>query len=473
MLRQLLISLVLLVLAGTAYVFFVPGSAETLARLGIPLPMLETAEAATPQAGPGGSPGAGRGGGGGGRGGFGGGGRELIVSVSPAGTATINDRLIAIGEGSSSRSVTVVSSAGGTLVDLAVRPGATVEAGDVIGQLNSESETIAVERARLAFADADAALTRTAELARTNSASTVQLNTAQLAADNARLALQEAELALERRAITTPIGGTVGLFQVRPGNYLTAQSPVTTVEDNAEILVDFWVPERYASAIRPGMAVGATAVALSGRHFEGEISAVDNRIDAASRTLQVQAALPNEDGLLRPGMSFSVELTFPGETFPTVNPLAILWSAEGSYVWKYEEGTARRIMAEIVQRNSDGVLVRGDIEAGDAIITEGILQLSDGAPVRLLDGEPPVAAARAPASPTTPTVAEAEPVRVAPASAAIAPPAEPEPTEAAPATDDPAATADDPDAAPETAAPATPPLPLPPPNRSAPSGAEG
>ncbi len=43
-------------------------------------------------------------------------------------------------------------------------------------------------------------------------------------------------------------------------------------------------------------------------------------------------------------------------------------------------------MAEIVQRNSDGVLVRADLSPGDAIITEGILQLSEGAEVTLLDG---------------------------------------------------------------------------------------
>jgi RND family efflux transporter MFP subunit len=116
------------------------------------------------------------------------------------------------------------------------------------------------------------------------------------------------------------------------------------------------------------------------------VVAVDNRLDPASRTLQVQAEIPNEGNQLRAGMSFSVALAFPGEQYPAVNPLAILWSAEGSYVWKYDGGKATKIMAEIVQRNSDGVLVRADLAPGDAIITEGILQLSEGADVTLLSG---------------------------------------------------------------------------------------
>jgi RND family efflux transporter MFP subunit len=212
------------------------------------------------------------------------------------------------------------------------------------------------------------------------------LAAARLAAANADLELRNASVALSRRTITSPIAGTIGLIQVTPGNYVPAQTKVTTVDDTSAILVDFWVPERYASAIAPAMPVSVTAIALPGRTFTGEINAVDNRLDPASRTLQVQAEIPNADRALRAGMSFTVALRFPGEQFPAVNPLAILWSAQGSYVWKYADGKATRVMAEIIQRNSDGVLVRADLKPGDAIITEGILQLSEGAEVTLLSG---------------------------------------------------------------------------------------
>ncbi|NMA97560.1 MAG: efflux RND transporter periplasmic adaptor subunit, partial [Phyllobacteriaceae bacterium] len=106
---------------------------------------------------------------------------------------------------------------------------------------------------------------------------------------------------------------------------------------------------------------------------------------------------PNPDSRLRAGMSFAVSLNFPGEQYPAVNPLALLWSADGSYVWKFEDGKATRVMAEIVQRNSDGVLVMADLAPGDAIITEGILQLSEGANVTVLDG--PGSARTPPAAP--------------------------------------------------------------------------
>lgn len=381
MLKQLFVSLVVIVVAAAAYIFFVPGAPQMLARIGINLP----AEATPAEsAGNGRQAAAGGGGrqGGGGRGGFN---RSMVVVTAPVTTGTINDTLTAIGEGTAAQSVTVTAPAAGTLDELVVRPGQTVARGAVIGRLDDEAEAIAYERARVAQQDADEALSRTQELAKANSATTVQINAAQLAATNAELSTRAAKLALDKRTITAPIGGTVGLFQVSAGNQVTAQTVVTTIEDTSEIVVGFWVPERYAPMISPDMPVTASAVALPGVAIAGEVSAVDNRIDPASRTLKVEARIDNQSGRLRPGMSFSVTMDFPGETFPVVDPLAIQWSSDGAFLWRYAEGKVERVGVEVIQRNSDGVLVKGDVAAGDQVVTQGVQQLSPGAEVRLLD----------------------------------------------------------------------------------------
>ena len=380
MVRQLVICFFVLVAAGLSWLFFVPGSAETLARNGIALPFLSVSEQA--EAAPRGPR----------SGGFGG--RANNVVTTGVTLSTINDTLTAIGEGTPVRSVTVSAPAGGELAEVAVRPGQMVAAGDIIARFDSDAQQIALDRATLDVADARATLARTQGLASNNVVAGTALAAAQLAADTAELELRNAEMELDRRTITSPIAGSVSLIRVTPGNYVAAQTPVTTIDDTSSILIDFWVPERYAGQIRAGMAVEVSAVALPGQVFTGDVSAIDNRLDPASRTLQVQAEIPNPEGILRSGMSFTVALDFAGESYPAVNPLAILWSAEGSYVWQYQDGKAVRVPAEIIQRNSDGVLVRADLAEGDAIITEGILQLSDGADVTLLEG--PAGASAAP-----------------------------------------------------------------------------
>jgi RND family efflux transporter MFP subunit len=379
--RQLLLSLVVLGAAAAAYIFLVPGAPETLARFGITLPFGQPVEAATAPAGTQ----AQQQGGGQRAGGARGGNRSLVVVTAPVLLATINDKLTAIGEGAAAHSVTVVSPASGTLAELLVRPGDVVTANAVIGRLDADAEQIAEERAKLAFDDAQTALDRSNALAAANNATTVQVAAAQLAFDNARLELRNAELALGKRTISTPIAGSVGLFQISPGNTVTAQTVVTTIEDTSHILVSFWVPERYATAISTGMLVTAAAVALPGETIAGKVSAVDNRIDPASRTLKVEAQIPNDAGRLRPGMSFSVSLSFPGEQFPSVDPLAIQWSSAGSYLWKFADGKVERVPVQIIQRNSDGVLVKAELAEGDQVVTQGVQQLTAGASVRLLD----------------------------------------------------------------------------------------
>jgi len=398
------------VLAGAAYVYFVPGSDATLRSLGINVPFptaygkaeVDAVSADAPAgtaAGQNGNrsqgqraqAGGGRNGGAGGAGGFA---RQTpTVITAPVTTSTINDKLTAIGQGMAVQSVSVVTQATGTLEKLSVQPGATVKSGDVIGQLDDDAEKIAFDKATLAAKDATDTLQRTTTLAKTNAATAVQLAAAQLASDNAKLELRNAKLALDKRSIVTPIDGTVGLFQVTPGNAVTAQTVVTTIDDTSSILVNYWVPERYAPMIKVGMPVSALAVALPQKPFEGTVTAVDSRVDPASRTIQLQATIPNGSHAITPGMSFSVEMGFPGETYPAVDPLAIQWAADGSFVWRLtDDSKVAKDKVRIIQRNSDGVLIAGDLKPGQQVVTQGVLQISDGATVRNLSATDTAAA---------------------------------------------------------------------------------
>jgi len=136
------------------------------------------------------------------------------------------------------------------------------------------------------------------------------------------------------------------------------------------------------------MPVKATSAALPSKTFDGTVTAVDNKIDPDSRTLQIQATLPNPDGMIKAGMSFSIDMSFPGETFTSVDPLSIQWSTDGAYVWKVVDNKAQMAKITIIQRNSDGVLVEGDLKEGEPIITEGVLQLQEGTAVTLLGAKP-------------------------------------------------------------------------------------
>ncbi|HVW91248.1 MAG TPA: efflux RND transporter periplasmic adaptor subunit [Devosia sp.] len=388
-------SILVLVVAAAGYIYFVPGSDQTLKSLGInaalPTAYAASGDAAPPAGAQKAQGGTQRGGRPGGPGGFA---RQTPTVITlPVTTSTIDAKLSAIGQGTAVQSVSVTTQATGTLVKFDVKPGDKVKAGQVIAELDSDAEQIAYDKANLAAKDAADTLARTKSLAQSNNATTAQLNTAQLAADTANLELRNAKLALDKRTITTPIDGTIGLYQVTPGNAVGAQTVVTTIDDTSSLLVNYWVPERYAPVIKPGMPVTAQPVALPGTSITGEVTAVDSRIDPTSRTLEVQATVPNKDGAITPGMAFQVSMGFPGDTYPAVDPLAIQWGSTGSYVWQLTpDSKVKKSLVQIIQRNSDGILVKGDIKPGDEVVTQGVLLLSEGIAVRRIGGDQPGAA---------------------------------------------------------------------------------
>ena len=93
-------------------------------------------------------------------------------------------------------------------------------------------------------------LERIERLSATGAATDVALREARLAARTAELARRDAALALERRTVTAPIGGIVGILPVEPGTQVDAETELAVIDDRSQIVVDFRVPERFAGAAR-------------------------------------------------------------------------------------------------------------------------------------------------------------------------------------------------------------------------------
>lgn len=367
--KQIVAALVILVAAVAAWARFYPGAPQILSRWGLDRTITATPPA-TESAGPGQS-------------GRSRAGQVVTIVASPAGTATINDRLQAIGTGRANATVTVNPYSSGRLTELLVQSGTHVEKGDVIAKLDSDVEVIARDRAQVALEDAQSKLDRVKSLRASNAATPVAVADAQVTLANARLALRDAELALERRSIVAPIEGTVGILPIAAGNYVTSQSAIATLDDRSSILVDFWVPERFAAAVKVGAQLSATPLANPNQVYTGTVSAIDNHIDENSRTLLVKATIANPADSLRAGMSFQIGMRFPGDTYPAVSPLAIQWGTDGAYVWAVANGKAKRVPVRIIQRNTETVLIDAPVASGDMVVTEGTQSVSEGGDVRI------------------------------------------------------------------------------------------
>ncbi|OWV98185.1 secretion protein HylD [Rhizobium sp. R72] len=371
--KQFIICLVVIAAGSAGWVYFVPGAGETLRKAGF----AEVSKLAPGTAAP--QPAANAEGQSRRR--SGGAHAPVLVATQAVVRGIVNDRLSAIGTGDAIHSVVVMPQASGTIREILIKSGDKITKGQVLAKLDSEEQVIARGQADVALKSAIEKSSLYHNIK--SSVSRMDVFDAEIAEQGARLQLQAAELNLERRSIVAPIDGIVGIIPVNVGDNVSTTTPVATLDDRTEILVDYWVPERFANTITVGQPVEATSVARPGRVFSGGVEAIDNRIDAASRTMRVRARIDNASDELRAGMSFNVGMKFGGDQYPAVDPLSVQWDSQGAFVWRVVDGKSGKVRVSIVQRNPDYILVKADLKDGDAIVTEGLQRVREGGAVRV------------------------------------------------------------------------------------------
>ncbi len=257
-----------------------------------------------------------------------------------------------------------------------------------------------VYRAELATAEANLDLSernaeRAVELLQRN-AGTVRARDeahAQLAIDRAEVDLARARL--EKTRIVAPFAGVVGLREVSIGTYLTPGRDLVNLEDIDPIKVDFPWPERALSAVAVGQPIEVTVAAWPGRTFEGEVYAIDPRLDAQGRSIAIRATIDNEDGLLRPGLFAAVRLITARRDQALLVPEQAIFAQLGKpHVYKVVDGVARLTAVTLGGRRVGQAEITSGLAPGDVVVTAGQLKLFDGAQVRLVEADAPAPSGR-------------------------------------------------------------------------------
>ncbi|WP_101341322.1 efflux RND transporter periplasmic adaptor subunit, partial [Cereibacter azotoformans] len=315
------------------------------------------------------------------------------VIARPVEERSLNAVVTAVGSARAVRAVTLAPEIEGRIDALGAEPGGRVAAGALIASLDSEAARIAVNRAELILADAQEDLSRAQRLAGSGVTSDLARQEALLAVRTAELELQQARFDLSQHRIVAPFEGWVGILEHEVGDQISRGEVLTRLDDRSSLLVDFRLPERVVGKVAIGDLVTATPLSGARDPLEGRISALDNRVDEASRTLRIRATIPNADDRLRAGMSFSIRVELPGEPRPAVDPLAIQWGADGAFVWVVREGVSQKVPVRILQRDADAVLIQAALRPDDLVVIEGVQTLRPGGPVELVEQSGALAAA--------------------------------------------------------------------------------
>lgn len=319
--------------------------------------------------------------------GEGGGPPPVVVAVATLETGDIARSVSVSGVVEPLRTVSVSTQLAGTLLEVPVETGDVVNRGALLARLDARE----IE-AQLRAAEASLELARTATDRARRLRERQVITQAELDAEVAALAAAEAQVdQLQTRVsyatIRSPIRGTVTDRTAETGDVVGNQTPLFTLADLSVMVVRVGVSELDVVNVAAGETVVVSLDAFPDREFTGRVRRIFPSADPQTRLVPVEVALDDEAlKLARPGFLARATFAVGALTDVLLLPAAALASRTGNpSVFVIEDGVARRRSIRTGLTSQGMVQVVEGLTAGETVVTRGVSNLRDGAPVRVVE----------------------------------------------------------------------------------------
>ncbi len=314
------------------------------------------------------------------------GGREAVVKVGRVQELNFADRIEAVGTAMANESVTITAIVPDRIEKIFFEEGADVQTGDVLVQLEAAEERAALEEAIVDLDEQKRELERVRILVEKTVQSRQEFDKQQTKFRAAQARLKAAEARLRDRRIVAPFSGVVGIRQISPGAFVQTGTTICTLDDIDRIKLEFTVAEIYIASLRTGQRIEARSAALPERAFSGTVSIINPRVNETTRAVRVQAIIPNPDRLLRPGMLLTVDLIANQRKSLSVQEACLVAYGEKQFVYVMrDDGTVEKREVWLGRREVGLVEVLKGLREGETVVTEGVMNLRDGAKVRIVE----------------------------------------------------------------------------------------
>ncbi len=352
--------------------------------------------------------------GGGGRRGGGGGGPAPVV-VGKVEHKMMPIALNAIGAVEPIRTASVRSQVTGVLLKLHFQEGQEVKEGDLLFEIDSRSFVNALRQAeadlqkvRVQHETALAEVTRYRSLSEQGMVSKEQYQSIQdnertlsAALGSTEAAVENDRLLLEYCSIRAPISGRTGSVGAHEGDLVRASDTTVSlvvINQLSPIYVTFSVPQQNLAGITRYRAAGTISVMSKppGQNEapeKGELTFIDNTIDATTGTLKLKATFPNEDRRLWPGQFASIVVTLDSPLALVVPAAAVQNGQRGQFVFVVNpDQTAEERLVTLERTTEEDAVVATGLKEGETVVVDGQLRVLPGKPVAVRDSTTTAAA---------------------------------------------------------------------------------
>jgi multidrug efflux system membrane fusion protein len=329
--------------------------------------------------------------------------QAAAARVVPVETATAERkpapvRIQSLGSVTPIASVAIKARVDTAIMGVHFQDGAEVKQGDLLFTLDGRQIEADMKRIQAVIDGAQATLEqslrdveRYTDLVARNATPIVTLNNAQTqvnvsraTADSNRAQLENLKVQLDFCTIRASISGRISMANVKVGNFVRQAdlAPMATIIQMAPVYVTFTVPQKVLPEIRQALAAKTASIEAiipgEQKHARGQVTMIENTVDAATGLATIRATMPNKDEVLWPGTLVTAEMTLREEEAVVVPISAVQVSQTGTFVFVIKDGVAKvqKVTAER-QIDSETVITSG-LNGGETVVTDGQLLLSDG-----------------------------------------------------------------------------------------------
>ena len=342
--------------------------------------------------------------------------QAVTITTRPVETHEVKRTVEMVGTLSGWEEVTISNETAGTIEKILVDLGDKVKKGQLLIRLdqreaklalaqaeaNLQAAKKALAQAQAEWRDADLNLTRIRQLHSEGVIATSQLDVAQTRFDSIEAQAHAREADIDRfRAlvdlahkhlsdteIVAPISSEVQQRLVSIGEGVKEKTPLLHLVVTDPLKLQGTVPERFAPEIKIEQPVDVQVEAFTEQVFSGMVQRVSPAVDVQTRSLALEAKVPNSAGLLKAGF-FAKGLILIG-----VNPQAVFVPEEAVYsfvgitkAFVVRDGTAQERQVKTGVRTNSLVEVTEGLQPGETVATSGLAQLYQGAKVRVVKGK--------------------------------------------------------------------------------------
>jgi membrane fusion protein (multidrug efflux system) len=280
----------------------------------------------------------------------------------------------AIGTTVAPQGVNIMPEVTGVVVKLGFDSGQYVEKGTVLAVLDATAEEAQLKNLTVQLANAQRDLDRGKTLQTKGFVAKADIDKLTTARDALKANVDQTTAIIDKKTITAPFAGALGLRQLSLGSYAAPGNPIVWIQQVDPIFVDFTVTEADFGQVKTGQNFSAAFDAMPGQTFTGTLTATDARISAASRMITVRGQLANPDHRLLPGMYANVRVaTGAARAVLTVPQTAVTYSLYGNTVLKVVPASTLEKDAQADQLAVVRAIVKtGAVKDGKVEVTEGL-----------------------------------------------------------------------------------------------------